>query len=205
MATFKKHISFGIIWAVLISAAAVLSGMLDILQAVIVFTLAVIGAGLPDIDSDTSRPVQILFGVIGVVCPVVMYKLFLGENATMEAVFISILFLYLFIQHVLSKIFLKYTHHRGIYHSIPAAVISGELIFLIFASSALTPRLFFAAAVAGGYLSHLVLDEIYSVDLGGLKIKSSFGSAVALTAPSKIVTMLAYLLLMILGVLCIIL
>jgi len=204
MATFKKHISFGVIWAIIISLGAVVSGMVDLLQAIIVFTLAVIGSGLPDIDSDTSRPVQILFGVIGVVCPVVMYKLFLGEDATMEAVFICILGLYLFIQHVLSKIFLKYTHHRGIYHSIPAAVISGELIFLIFASSALTPRLFFAAAVAGGYLSHLVLDEIYSVDIMGLKIKTSLGSALAFTAPSKIATLIAYFVLMVLGVLCLV-
>ena len=61
MATFKKHISFGILWAIIISAGAVLSGMLDILQAVIVFTLAVIGSGLPDIDSAPYRPVPIFF------------------------------------------------------------------------------------------------------------------------------------------------
>ena len=203
MASLKKHISFGVLWAIIISVVAVVSGMLNLLQAVIVFTLAVIGSGLPDIDSDTSKPVQILFGIIGVVCPVVMYKLFLGENATMESIFLCILGLYLVIQHLLSKIFMKYTKHRGIYHSIPAAIISGEIVFLIFASSELATRLFFASAVTGGYLSHLILDEIYSVDLMGLKIKSSLGSALAFTAPSKIVTLLAYLLLIILGILCV--
>jgi len=62
-----------------------------------------------------------------------------------------------------------------------AVIISAVAVL----SGALTPRLFFAAAVAGGYLSHLILDEIYSVDITGLKIKSSFGSAVAFTGTIK--------------------
>jgi len=47
-----------------------------------------------------------------------------------------------------------------------------------------------------GFLAHLVLDEIYSaVDFDGLSFgpKSSFGTALTLTSPSRIVTISAYL------------
>jgi len=37
-----------------------------------------------------------------------------------------------------------------------------------------------AAFVGGGYLLHLLLDEIYSVDLMGGSFKQSFGSALTL-------------------------
>ena len=41
-------------------------------------------------------------------------------------------------------------------------------------------KLALAAAVSLGFLSHLVLDEIWSIDLARLRLKSSFGTAVKL-------------------------
>ena len=61
---------------------------------------------------------------------------------------------------------------------IPAVLIAGELTFLAYHSPSGATRLFLAGAVAFGFLSHLVLDEIYSVDFRGLtlRLKPSAGT-----------------------------
>jgi hypothetical protein len=43
-----------------------------------------------------------------------------------------------------------------------------------------------------GFLSHLVLDEIFSVDFMGLKVKKSAGSAVKLASKSWGATLTCY-------------
>jgi hypothetical protein len=62
------------------------------------------------------------------------------------------------------------------FHSLPAAVIAGELAFLL-ASGPLELRIYKAGAVVLGYVTHLVLDELYAVDLRRLRVKKSFGTA----------------------------
>ena len=70
------------------------------------------------------------------------------------------------------------TDHRGMFHSIPAALIFGELAYLA-ASGDEVVRAYKAGAVIIGFMSHLFLDEVYSVQWSGGKIglKSSFGTA----------------------------
>ena len=55
-------------------------------------------------------------------------------------------------------------------------MLSAILADTVFALSSVMAWLV-GAFVAGGFLVHLILDEIYSVDLLGQKIKCSFGSA----------------------------
>ena len=62
-----------------------------------------------------------------------------------------------------AEIFKRYTVHRGMWHSIPACLACGLLAFLIVAGQDLAIRLFKAGAVSLGFLSHLVLDEIWSL------------------------------------------
>jgi hypothetical protein len=54
-----------------------------------------------------------------------------------------------------------------------------------------------AGGVMIGFLSHLILDEIYSVDFRGvrIKLKSSAGSAIKLVSPSVFATTTCYLIL----------
>jgi len=84
-----------------------------------------------------------------------------------------------FIRFVIGGIFRRFTKHRGMWHSIPAALIAGLATFLVCGCPELGVRVFKAWAVVIGFVSHLVLDEIYSVDWRGRKIrvKSSFGTA----------------------------
>ena len=73
----------------------------------------------------------------------------------------------------------KLSVHRGMFHSIPALLIASELTFLFYRHSDVNVRLMMAGGVATGFLSHLVLDELYSVQWDGtkIKIKRSAGTA----------------------------
>jgi hypothetical protein len=68
------------------------------------------------------------------------------------------------------------------WHSLPAAAVVGLLAFLLVTGAELPIRLYKAAAVVLGFLVHLVLDEIWSVQIrrGRLRIKKSFGTALKL-------------------------
>ena len=50
------------------------------------------------------------------------------------------------------------------FHSLPAAVIFGEIAFLLASGDDWRLRAFKAGGVVIGFLSHLVLDEIYSIE-----------------------------------------
>jgi hypothetical protein len=56
---------------------------------------------------------------------------------------------------------------------------AGLLAFLVCSCEDMTMRWFKAAAVVIGFLSHLLLDEMWSVDIrrGRLRFKKSFGTA----------------------------
>ena len=87
--------------------------------------------------------------------------------------------MYLFIRFGLAKILTRFTVHRGMFHSLPACLIAGELAFLISGHENPWQRYFNGGAVMLGFMSHLVLDEIWSLDFRGgrLRFKSSFGTA----------------------------
>jgi hypothetical protein len=87
--------------------------------------------------------------------------------------------MYVAIRFGLARILAKYTVHRGMFHSIPAAIVFAGLAFLVTGCSNLNLRYYKAGGVLLGYLSHLLLDEIYSVQFarGRFQLKRSFGTA----------------------------
>jgi hypothetical protein len=68
------------------------------------------------------------------------------------------------------------------FHSIPALLIFTGVAFLISGSTNLHLRYFKAGGVFIGVLSHLMLDEIYSIEWAGgrWRFKKSFGTAIKL-------------------------
>src|SRR5206468_4030953 len=130
-------------------------------------------------DSDHTIPVQILFSFLSVA---LAFMSVFSKADTYSLVELSCLWIlvHLFVRHVLYKIFAKFTVHRGIFHSQLAAV------FFLFLSAAAGYHLFGLSTVSAwlvgcfvalGYMIHLLLDEIYSVDITGARIKKSFGTA----------------------------
>ena len=84
------------------------------------------------------------------------------------------------VRYVAKEIFFHFSYHRGIWHSLLATVFCAFLTAWIY-STLLGRNAGVAWLAAGfmaiGYLTHLTLDEIYSVDVMDTRIKASFGTA----------------------------
>lgn len=157
-----------------------------------------VGGMLPDLDSDSGIPVREMFGLMSVVVPLTLVFPLHRAGVSLEGILAVLLFGYAFIRYAVANTFRKFTVHRGMYHSIPAMLISGLCVYLVYPErpeSGIRPLL--SVGVMLGFLSHLILDEVYSVDWRGLrpKLKSSAGSAIKFVSPSLPATATCYLIL----------
>jgi len=125
----------------------------------------------------------------------------LGADFSTEQTLVLVGVIYLLIRYGLSAWFKRFTVHRGMFHSIPAMFIVGLFVYLCYDSPMQRIRIFLAVGVMLGFLSHLVLDEIYSVDmLGfGLKLNKFAGSALKFYSSSWLASLVCYFLLIALG------
>src|SRR5262245_2362687 len=148
--------------------------------------LCTIGGLLPDLDSDSGVPVRELFGITAAGFAAVAYfplKRRLGLPPEQAPVIAAAI--YFVIRYVVANVFRKITVHRGMFHSVPAMLIAGLIVFLSFHSDDLLLKLYLGGAVSLGFLSHLVLDELCSVDFNGVAVRLNkfAGSAVKFRSP----------------------
>jgi hypothetical protein len=111
--------------------------------------------------------------------------------------------IYLFIRFFVWDMFKNYTKHRGMWHSLPAAMIASTVAFLLCSNPDITIRLYQAWAVLLGFLSHLFLDEFYSIDINGRRLKKSFGTAVKFWSGNSWANYSTYFKLLVVGLLAI--
>lgn len=179
MANFQIHLNGGI----LVSGALVLglhgAGLVEPGTTLAYFALGVAGSLLPDIDSDTSKPVRAFFNVLGVAVafaltlPLVEHLLPLDLALLWGGIFLTVRYLVL-------EAFTRLTVHRGIWHSWLGIAVSAlatvNIAHWLFGQA--PEGAWIAGLMVGlGYLTHLALDELYSVDLLNNRVKRSFGTA----------------------------
>lgn len=181
MAGFKTHITVSTTLGVGYGAVGAYNG-LPWESAVIAGSLCGIGGMLPDIDSDSGIPFREAMCFAAAIIPALMIDRLSVLGLNYEQMVLAIGGMYFFIRFGIGRLLSRYTVHRGMFHSIPAALIFAGVAFLISGSSNLQLRYFKAAGVFLGVMSHLVLDEIYSVEWSGgrWRFKKSFGTALKL-------------------------
>jgi hypothetical protein len=135
---------------------------------------------LPDLDSKSGVPVREIVALAAAVTPMMMIDRFQHMNMAAESIVLAGALIYIVIRFGVGEIFKLYTVHRGMWHSIPAAVTCGLLAMFICSCEDYRLRMFKAVAVFLGFMSHLVLDELWSIELRGgrIRLKSSFGTAI---------------------------
>jgi len=164
------------------AAAVLYPEQVPISTAILAGGLCSVSGMLPDIDSDSSVPLRESLAFGAAVVTMMAAHRFEQLGMSPESIVLSGALVYLFIRFVFGEWLRRYTSHRGMFHSVPAALIAGELAFLLSAGEDVRIRWYKAGAVVLGYLSHLALDELYSVEWyrGRLRFKKSLGTALKL-------------------------
>jgi hypothetical protein len=180
MAGFKTHIATSTTLGVGYAAGAHYFFGVPPETCVLAGGLCSMSGMLPDLDSDSGVPLRESVAFAAAAIPMMMVRRFERLGMPLESMILACMVIYLVIRFGLAAILKKYTVHRGMFHSLPAALIAGECTFLVFDQENLWLRYFIAGSVVLGFLSHLVLDEIWSIDVrrGRLRLKSSFGTAI---------------------------
>lgn len=199
MASYRGHLLFSSALGAGYGALGAWQLSIDRGPALLAAGLTAVGGLLPDLDSASGVPQRVTFGLLGVVAPLLVLRRLLLDNAPLDETIALVGLAYAVIRYGLSYLFKHITVHRGMFHSIPAMLIAGLSVFLLDRGSAPTVRLFLAGGVAIGFLSHLVLDEVCSVDFMGMHLKKSAGSALKLASKSWPATLTCYALLAALG------
>ena len=202
MADFKAHTSVGTLWGLLLGTVSVISDFCSLIGGIVILFLAATSSAAPDIDSDTGRPRELVLSFLGIAIPIVL--LFnISDSTSSENILAATLISFFLVRYILGYLLAKFTVHRGLWHSIPAAVLCSEITYLLFFDLPVKVRLLYALSVLGGFISHLLLDEMYSVKILALDTKRSFGTALKFTGPSKLQTFLLYFLIFCSAVGCI--
>lgn len=183
MADFRTHMQVAAVVSGGLAGLAQVSGLASVPEAVLYWAAGTLGGILPDIDSDNSVALRIVFRCFGAMAAVLAGLFAMTLWSVPVALGLGGL-AYLLVRYPLCQLFAHFSVHRGVLHSLLA-----NLLFTL-VSVVLAHHFFHLAGKpawgVGGFVFfgatlHLLLDELYSVDLTGMRIKRSFGSALKLT------------------------
>ena len=194
MASYQGHLAFSSCLGAAYGGFAAWQWQMDWGPALLGAGLTALGGLLPDLDSDSSMPVRELFGLAAAATPFLLIRRVLSQGFSMEQTLVILSGVYLLIRYGARALLGKLTVHRGMFHSIPAVLIAGLLVFLVYHSPVAGDRLFLAGGVMLGFSSHLVLDEWCAVDLLGarLHLRKYAGSPLKFFSPSWSATLMTY-------------
>lgn len=182
MANFTTHIAIGTLVS---GTAATLTLAANVIppESLVPVTLAgVLGSVLPDIDLKDSRPGRAMFAGLAIfISFCVLFSV--ASRYSIAEMWIAWLGTLVLVRYGAHAAFHRFSYHRGIWHSLLAGAF-----WCLVAAIVYHRMLDFHEGIAWlagaflflGYVTHLLLDEIYSVDVLDTRIKSSFGTAMKL-------------------------
>jgi len=187
MANYAVHVGGGVAGSTVFAAASYFTGLLDFYSVPLLFGAGVLGSIFPDVDSDHSTPIKIIFRILTATIVLGFLYLFEIDKTLFEYGLLMTMFIiagiYVIINHSLKYIFRRLTKHRGIFHSLLAVIsLAGTLIIILHSVYSVDAKTacFAGTAFGFGYIIHLCLDEVYSVDFANNKLKASHGTALKL-------------------------
>jgi len=198
MANFKGHISTSATLGVAYGVWGTYHLHMDWAPVFLGAGLTTLGGMLPDLDSDSGIPVREMFNVAGALVPMMLLSRLTSYQLTPDQLLVVLAGAYLVVRFGLSYLFKRITVHRGMFHSVPGMLIAGLAVFLVYHNPNIMMRAYMAGGAMLGFLSHLVLDELFAVDLMGLtpKLNKMAGSALKFWSPSWPATLVAYVVLL---------
>lgn len=182
MANFPTHIAVGTIVSGALATVTLAADVVAPENLVAVTLAGVLGSVLPDIDLKDSRPSQAFFGGLGVFFAFAVLFSLENKYSVLEML-VMWLGTLLAVRYLARPFFYHMSYHRGIWHSLAAGLFCACFTAVVY-KYLLGRHEGVAWLAAGfmliGFLTHLILDEIYSVDVMDTRIKASFGTALKL-------------------------
>jgi hypothetical protein len=192
MADFKTHITVSTTLGIGYGCWGHFQVGLPLETCAVAAALCGVAGMLPDLDSDSSVPHREMITLISLLAPILMLPRFAAIGLSSEQIIFAAGLSYMFFRFVVGGLFKRYTVHRGMWHSVPAAIIAGLVTYLLCHSFEFNIRLYKSWAIVIGFVSHLIMDEVYAVDWRGKRLKSSFGTAVKLFGDSWVGNLSTY-------------
>ena len=185
MAGFHTHITVSTLVGVGYAAVGAYAYELPLSTCAIAGGLCSICGIMPDLDSDHAVPARETLSFLAAVAPMLLFYRFHYEGLPTENIFLFGAPLYLLIRFGFGQM-LKVSVHRGMFHSLPAAAIAGLIAYVLCDTGVTFGRNYKAFGAVIGYLTHLILDEIWAVEMAGgsIRLKKSFGTAMKLFGQS---------------------
>lgn len=187
MANFNTHITVAAAGAGLLSVLCLQVGLVDAREALVLALMGTIGGILPDIDLQHAYPSRIMFSLFGIVTAFVVIFSLENERSIVELWGIG-LTIFAAIRWPIWMIFHQFTTHRGSIHSLVAALLF-TFLAVSFSHYIMGKNPFISWLIGlfvfMGFVLHLVLDELYSVDFMNSRIKKSFGTALKILDTKK--------------------
>ena len=204
MANFETHLKAGVFTSAATAVGLVyLPHIATSKETFIFFVAGIIGSVLPDIDHDNSTPTRILqFLFVNLIAFIITLH-FITKKLPLSYIALIAIGSYLGMIFIF-YLFKRFTTHRGIIHSIPMAFIFWFIVSLAayrYFELSLMKSYLLGFFVFLGYMTHLILDEIYSVDITNRRLKSSAGTALKFYSHNKAVNLFIYALLITLFIL----
>ncbi|MFT5806362.1 MAG: hypothetical protein ACI9LG_000624 [Moritella dasanensis] len=201
MANFNTHLNVAALVAGVCSASLVAAGHIELDTAVWLWFLGTMGGLLPDIDSDNSTSLDTIFNLFAFAIILIIMRYLIDDDAG-DLSFLKVIGIpvvtYGVMKYGFRTVFERLTVHRGSCHSLLFLALCGLLTTQVIANidGIDSAKADILAWLSGGFVClggviHLMLDELYSVDLRNIRIKRSFGTALKLVDFDSKLLMLA--------------
>ena len=183
MANFNTHVTVAAAISAPLAAGAFIMGFANMNEAIFYALAGTLGGLLPDIDADESIAIRLVFRLFGALVAGLIIAVWVHQLHHWQVLALAVAG-YLTVRFPIQWVFEQLTIHRGTLHSLLAnvmfAAIAVPIAFHVFNLSAKTAWGIGAFIFIGATI-HLILDELYSIELSGMRIKRSFGTALKLT------------------------
>lgn len=192
MANFNTHLTAGVIISSAVAGLGFYFQLYGLTTAVLCVMVGTLGSLLPDIDLDSSKPAKQGFFTLSLISSTLITIIYANRYQSGQLLLHSLLIwaIGFVIMRGATELFSRLTVHRGMVHSVPyMAVFALGVVYGAFYGLKLTAFVswIFGMMLFIGAMVHLALDEIYSVNIYGLRLKKSAGTAMKFIEKDKLI------------------
>jgi membrane-bound metal-dependent hydrolase YbcI (DUF457 family) len=194
LGNYRQHITFASVLGIVYAWGAFALAGVHWVYGSVAALLSTLSGLLPDLDSASGVELKGFTGILGVLVALAVWAKLadVRPQPAFEFQLWAVVSAFVLVRHGIRRVLSRMSIHRGISHSLPTCAVWGALAYLHYPASDQSLRIVMGIAVVIGFLSHLLLDEICSVDLRGVRVNKAFGTAIKLWAPSPWSTLAMY-------------